>query len=169
MNDVDHTIFEPIPEILQSILVLRCSFSILKLEKSTSKTSGTSNDLTEENMNKLKDDLEHFQQKLKIAIRKKKDDKISKYQKKIDYILMTLSENKQKTISQKKCDDLDVPLEQIDKQVVDPVIYSRNNSNDSDVTFHFSLDADEEKMIIVNLLCLPGMAYRKWLYYKMFI
>ena len=124
--------------------------------------------MTGEERNKLKDDLEHFQQKLKIAIRKNKDEKIVKYQKKIDGILSTLSdslklpqqyENEDHTIQKlelQQNSDNNFKKEQQQQPL------KGGSSNDSDVTFHFSLDADEEKVIIVNLLCLPGMSYRRW-------
>ena len=70
-NNNNNNIFEPIPETLQSIVALRCKFHSMKAEKNTCTMNGGIEG-KEAERNKLKDDLEHFQQKLKIAIRKNK-------------------------------------------------------------------------------------------------
>ncbi len=78
--------FEPIPEILQSILSLSCRF-----ENITQEMSSVSNALPQEQKAILEDKLEHFQQKLKIAIRKNKPEKILKYETKIRQTKATLA------------------------------------------------------------------------------
>lgn len=79
--------FEPIPEILQSILSLSCRFENITQEVSSASSSA----LPQEQKAILEDKLEHFQQKLKIAIRKNKPEKIQKYENKIRQTKATLA------------------------------------------------------------------------------
>ena len=71
--------FEPIPDTLQSIVHLSCRFLEVAGDVVQSKLS-----VQETERIALEDKLEHFQQKLKIAYRKNKPDKIAKYEKKVN-------------------------------------------------------------------------------------
>lgn len=71
--------FEPLPETLQSIVGMHCRFEMRSCDLSQ---SGIPN-VTLEEKQRLEDKLEHFRQKLKIAVRKGRSDKIAKYERKI--------------------------------------------------------------------------------------
>ena len=76
--------FELVPEVLQSVVQLRCRFEQIQTEREKREEQ------SQMAQQKMGDQLEFFQQKLKIALRKKKPDKIEKYQSKIKDLLLSL-------------------------------------------------------------------------------
>jgi hypothetical protein len=81
------TPFEPITETLQSIVRLSCKFEDLNFNV-------VEDTLSTEQREILGDKLEHYNQKLKIAYRKNKPEKISKYEKKVSETKSILSGEK---------------------------------------------------------------------------
>lgn len=181
--------FEPIPEVLQAVLSLRCRFESKKVSNTLEGGNKGVNEniLSIEERKVLEDSLEQFQQKLKIAIRKNKIEKIEKYQKKIDKVIDSLKDNKVSTISNIEQGDLpsiDTTIllkpannlnslneDKFSSKTVDantksksfPTHSSSNSSSSrSEVTYHFHLEPEEEKIINIKLCFLPGMSYRSW-------
>lgn len=191
--------FEPIPEILQSVLSLRCRFeSELLAGKSTAAAdggAGADNSLSPAERKALEDSLEQFQQKLKIAIRKNKAEKIEKYQKKIDKVIIALQSNKNTASAEPASVQADalVPTEEeaahaapVAERVPpsDPTTEVAASGNEvvsesshvapitgqpalphvgeSEVSYHFHLEPEQEKLVRVRISFLPGSAYKYW-------
>ena len=205
------TPFEPIPDVLQSVLSLRCRFSSDVVQSQASSTAdGKDGTLSAEERQALEDSLEQFQQKLKIAIRKNKAEKIEKYQKKIDKVILSLQSNKKLVvappagIAEVGTAEADVSAVAADEAktnftsdtvvgpdvlVVDaataeeakpaeeketkatstalmstaaPIPPSQAQSEESEVSYHFQLEPEQERVVRVTLSFLPGAGYRYW-------
>jgi hypothetical protein len=117
-----------------NICSLACEFSVL--------TPGASRKSMEER-EALADKLEGFRQKLKIAVRKNKVEKISKLEKRIKEILDALSD-------------------------VAPIGTMKVNSEQSDravrdtTTLHLQLQPGEEVLVSVGVTILPTLWYKPW-------
>eukprot|EP01038_Epipyxis_sp_PR26KG_P006036 gene6036-8310_t len=153
--------FEPIPEVLQTVVTVRCSFKI-----TVNTTTGS--DLQRAQLNKsmlseeeelaLRDQLEFFQQKLKIAIRKNKEDKIAKYEKKIAEKLRQLSSDTNAVVAENtKIVEASNKPQQNDSTRVDD-----HSIEESSLTCHFTLEPDQEKVVTIKLSVLPGASYQSW-------
>ncbi|KAJ1431221.1 hypothetical protein B484DRAFT_44485, partial [Ochromonadaceae sp. CCMP2298] len=104
--------FDPIPQTLQSVLCLRCRFeSEVSTGAGAGLDAGKENLLSNDERKALEDSLEHYQQKLKIAIRKSKPDKIEKYQQKIARVIDELQNNR-KTGGASEGADVDADAEE---------------------------------------------------------
>lgn len=119
----------------QNICSLACDFSLF--------APGASKKSMEER-EALKDKLEGFRQKLKIAIRKNKAEKIAKLEKKIRDINDSLNDAT-------SGEQLKTPSEQSDQAVV------RDTA-----TLHFQLQAGEEVVVSVGITVLPSFEYKPW-------
>lgn len=105
--------------------------------------------LTEEDKIRLEDQLEHFQQKLKIATRKNKPDKLEKYASKIQSVLNQLNGGD----SSSESDYVNIPYSEED---------DNNVSSVKDFAFHFSLPPEHEVFVSVAVVCLPSSNYEPW-------
>ena len=168
--------FDPIPDILQSVLALRCSFdSVITSVNSAGGEGNKLNDsaLTASHRKQLEDQLEGLNQKLKIAIRKNKPDKIKKHEKKISEVILSLGNNKLVntlpggatidsneviTTTEKDLKTEVVPIE----QQTESKKKETKMSGRSEVSYHFYLEPEQEKCVKVKLSFLPGMNYRSW-------
>ena len=170
--------FEPVTAILQSVLCLRCRFDSEVVKgggASAGRGEGGAGDgsLSNEERKALEDSLEAFQQKLKIAIRKNKAEKIEKYQKKIDKVILALQDNQthavipaaaaEGLVEKEEARDMvgaETPAEQLatlQQEQPQPAL-----SGESEVSFHFLLEPEQERLVHVKLSFLPGPAYRSW-------
>ena len=169
--------FDSNDDINRSVLNLRCKFetSVVKSKKNNPGASD-STALDEEKIKSYQDSLEAFQQKLKIAIRKNKAEKIHKYQKKINEVIKLLSGGKNVSSDKAAAAVVDaIPVASVEplpapvpeaveapENIVDS-IKSVQEFNESDVTCHFDLNPDEERLVRVQLCFYPGEQYRHWL------
>eukprot|EP01034_Spumella_vulgaris_P022230 gene22230-28344_t len=175
--------FEPIAEILQSIVSLSCTFSSAVWNSGdkggkTGTVSGQES-LTEDQRLALEDSLEKFQQKLKIAVRKNKADKIEKYQKKINKVIASLTGVKEESAPatpgvEKEGQDPALPLAVTleppaladggvgasSVKVTSPAVVA--TVEESNVAHHFNLEPDQEKIITVKVTFLPAASYSHW-------
>lgn len=168
--------FDPIPDILQSVLALRCSFeSVITSASSVGGEGNKLNDsaLTASHRKQLEDQLEGLNQKLKIAIRKNKPDKIKKHEKKISEVILSLGNNKlvntlpsgsvidSLEVTTATENDLKTEVVPIEQQTVSKKKETRMGGR-SEVSYHFYLEPEQEKCVKVKLSFLPGMNYRSW-------
>ena len=142
-------------DILSTVLCLKCRF-----ETSTVKSKGEGDAaLDEEKLKALQDSLEAFQQKLKIAIRKNKPEKIQKYQKKINEVIQLLA-GKGDISTIEPTSTGDIPVEST--LPVKENMKAIDALNESDVTCHFDLNPEEEKLVQVLVCFYPGSQYKHW-------
>lgn len=170
--DTNGVRFIPIPDYLQSILLVRCSITT-ELIKSISVNQG----MDEEEIRILMDNLEKFQQKLKIAIRKEKPDKIIKYQKKIDDTIKKLSGSSASvatpTTTDASSNSQGKPIASdplasvsINGSILDQPESSKTEDgkmvDDFDSAQYIWLNPEEERMLTIQLTYLPGRHYKSW-------
>ena len=165
--------FERNDDIHRSVLNLRCKFetSVVKSKKGNLTGAPDVAALDEEKIKSYQDSLEAFQQKLKIAIRKNKAEKIHKYQKKINEVIKLLSGKNvlsdvsvAETIPSTSAEPSAAPVPEV---VIAPDSTVDNSKsiqefNESDVTCHFDLNPDEERLVRVQVCFYPGAQYRHW-------
>jgi hypothetical protein len=145
------SIFDADTGTLESIVYVRCKFDVIENE------SPRQVKLSEEERQVLSDKLEKFSQKLKIAHRKNKSEKIVKYEKKVSQIQDLLSG---KSTSMLEDDDED----EADNM---PIVSPERPSNvkvvaNSDISLHFDLEADVQVTVRIQFTFIPGSSYRKW-------
>lgn len=165
----------------QNIIALRCHFDVRQINLN----NGVK--LSEEETQTLSDKLEKFHQKLKIAVRKNKPEKIVKYEKKIKQVQDILSGKSSVT----GLDEDDDKEETEDDRKVAPntetVDAGKQSSSTaataaqskavpenqtiasglrivakSDVSLYFDLEADAIAEVRVLITCIPSSAYRSW-------
>eukprot|EP01036_Dinobryon_divergens_P027609 gene27611-36411_t len=162
--------FERNDDIHRSVLNLRCKFetSIVKSKKGNASGAPDVAALDEEKIKSYQDSLEAFQQKLKIAIRKNKAEKIHKYQKKINEVIKLLSGKNAHTdaetipLASAETSTAPVPDVAVAPDTAVDNTKSVQEFNESDVTCHFDLNPDEERLVRVQVCFYPGAQYRHW-------
>ena len=142
--------FEPIPETLQSICAVRCQF-----QEYTAEAMAQANRMSLEDRKILEDKLEQFEQKLKIAIRKKKPAKMLKYEKKVAEAREMLSG----VLIAKKGDESDDLVGKSTQHLTDS---PRRKLHCDAPVYHFQLAAESESLIQVKVTFLPGSSYAHW-------
>lgn len=128
-DDPSETPFMPTPEIVQTVVIARCEF--------TSKLVVCNISADEKKI--LEDNLEKFQQKLKIAVRKNKAEKIEKYRSKLA-----------KTLDQLNASSEDQSF----SADSDTLVYAR-----SLYAFHISIPADCEAKISISVTLFPSSSF----------
>jgi hypothetical protein len=152
--------FSGATDVVRGILVSRCQFYSEVVSKKS-----RFNDNDEDETQLLMDQLEKFQQKLKINTRKKKAEKIAKYQKKIDELILKLSGGSTKADNndqEKKSTAVEVVTSE-PGGTVDNVSHSNQMEVVySELVHHLVLNPDEEKLITVKISYLPGFHFVPW-------
>jgi hypothetical protein len=148
-------------DIVQNILITRCQFY--------SETIQPANAAEEDEIRLLMDQLEKFQQKLKINTRKKKQEKIAKYQKKINEIIAKLSGNKSdepqisREMSETKIEKKEeVEIKPVEIAPMNPTVNEHKEVIYSELVHHVSLAPDEEKLITVKISYFSGVHFAIW-------
>jgi hypothetical protein len=148
-------------DVVRGIIVSRCQFYSEVVSKKS-----RFNDNDDDETQLLMDQLEKFQQKLKINTRKKKAEKIAKYQKKIDEIILKLSgggstkadnndQEKKTTVPEASSVELGETVDDGSYSNQTEVVYS-------ELVHHLALNPDEEKLITVKISYLPGFHFAPW-------
>lgn len=132
----------PLPNFLQSVLSVRYHFNCETISVDESKANSV-----EADVEKLTDELEKNQQKLKINLRKGKLDKISKYEKKIEELIQKLAVANNPTII--------LPSD-------DSELQQMSFADNAESLFNVILEPEEEKLITIKLGYLPGIHYYPW-------
>lgn len=143
--------FAPIPEVLQNVLCMRCHFSS-RLEKQQ-KAAISQNTEEDENVQLLLDQLEKMQQKLKIAIRKNKAEKILKYRKKVEDCIQQLA-------SKASTKPVEPPQNKAKRKA--DVAGSSTITEDTELAHFIELAPEEEVHIEMRISYLPSAQYRAW-------
>lgn len=163
--------FEETPLIYESITKISCRFTIVS---ETTPSNVPQSDVTVEEKQILKDKLETFQQKLKIAVRKNKAEKIIKYERKIELISDILSgkvsavidtslEDEDESMKVGLTETVEVSNKEISETVIRSPLYSYAKIlANSDTSLCFELDSNHEVAISVALTLLPGTSYKTW-------
>lgn len=155
--------------VLESIVCIRCKYEI-----SEDLSQVNMPKLTEEEKQSYKDKLERFNQKLLIARRKNKQEKIVKYESKIQQISDILN-GKSISVNNPLDDDEDEKDEsKINSETKEPTASIESNDVslqkastykvvvNSDITLHLELEPAVDIIITVYITCLPATSYRYW-------
>lgn len=143
--------FPPIPEVLQNVLCMRCHFSS-RLEKQQRINIQAVED--DESLQLLLDQLEKMQQKLKIALRKNKAEKIVKYRKKVEDCIQQLAS---KASSKPSADAVNRTKKKGSDKPSSTMI-----TEDTELAHFVELAPEEEVHIEMRLSYLPSAQYRLW-------
>ena len=144
------------PDAVAAMLLLRCKFE--KVSESASSSSAVEFD----DRIMLEDKLEHLQQKLKIAQRKNKVDKIAKYEKKVREMESTLLGGGQGSGLVESDWETDTEGADGDPRRADEERFPGRVVGASSSSFSFSIGPQLEASVLVTVTVAPGPGYAPW-------